>query len=198
MKRALRVVGVVVVFSSAGAGCVDDCNAVEPAYAGAATDEVWRVMLDARANAEESTDVEVVVPAAGDEVKQGDDPPAFAWDSTLVAAVELPRFPDARAHRRRARGLLDDVSALLFPAALAHQPPITSDVYFLEIDVPGRTCPVAALTTLESMIFADDDWDVVTSAPGERTLHLLSAFVTENRVTEGPFTAPPVTFSVVE
>ncbi len=200
MTRALSFAACSVVVVGGASACVDegDCNASEPEFAGAATDEVWRVMLDARASADETTDVEILVPAAGDEVKKGDDPPAFTWDSALVASLELPRFNDAQGRKKRQRGLFDELSSVVFPTALAHQPPITSDVYFLEIDVPGRTCPVAAVTTLESMIFATDDWDEVTKEPGERTLNILSAFLTENRVTEGPYTAKPVAFSVVE
>lgn len=196
MKRVVFV-AFVAVFAFAGCPAEDDCNAIEPEYAGAATDETWRVMLDARSTAEETTDVEVVVPTDGEEIPQGNDPPSFAWESTLqVSMLELPHFSSPRA--RPKRGLFDDVAQLVFPVAHAHQPPITSDLYFLEIDVEGRACPVSALTTLESMIFSDTDWDEVTAAPGEKTLNILSAFVTENRITEGPFKAKPVTFSVVE
>lgn len=180
------------------AGCTpDDCNSIEPAYAGEATDETWRVMLDARADAEETSDVEVTEPEDGAEFNVGGDVPVIAWDSSLEVAMlptspSLPSFP---AHRRR-HDLFDRVSEAVFPVAHAHQPPITSDLYFVEIDVPDRKCAVAALTTLQSLILADGDWEEVTKGTGEHTLRILSAFVTENRITEGPYAAKPLTFSV--
>jgi hypothetical protein len=197
MKRASTVVVVAALAAAFAAGCdgAGDCDTVEPVYAGAGTDETWRVMVEARASAKESDEVVVTVPAAGAVVQQGDDPPALAWDSDLEISLNEPA---SSTTTRPKPGFFDRLSATVFPVAHAHLPPITSDVYFLEIDVPGRTCPVSALTTLESMIFSDGDWEEVTKEPGERTLRLLSAFVTENRITEGPFQAAPVTFTVVE
>ena len=106
----------------------------------------------------------------------------------------LPRLPGTWRHR--APSLFDRVVDVFLPAARAHEAPITSDVYFLEVDVPGRTCPVAALTTELSFAFDDDGWEAIAAGGGERTARLLSAFLTENNVTEGPFLAAPLTFTV--
>jgi len=178
-------------------GCdAGDCNAVEPAYGGEGNDEAWRVLLDGRARAEETSDVEITSPAA-DEGLAKDEPATIAWTTTLkVAALSPPMSTPQRSSGRRAPGLFDHLSALVFPVARAHLPPITSDVYFVEIDVPGRTCPVAAVTTGASFAWSADDWAEIAAEPGERTLHLLGAFLTENRITEGPFQASPVTFTI--
>lgn len=182
--------------------CETDCNAVEPAYGGEGNDEAWRVLLDGRARAEESSDVEITSPGA-DEALAKDEPATIAWTTTLqVAALSpslspsLPPSLSTPRSRRPVPGLFDKLSSLVFPVAHAHLPPITSDVYFLEIDVPGRTCPVAAVTTGASFAFSADDWAEVAVEPGERTLRLLGAFLTENRITEGPFQASPVTFTI--
>lgn len=91
--------------------------------------------------------------------------------------------------------MFDRLAALVLPSAHAHLPPVTSDVYLLEIDVPDR-CPVAGLTTELSFTFSAEDWAEVVAGGGARTARLLSAFVAENNVTEGPFLATPLTFTV--
>jgi hypothetical protein len=198
-------------------GCSEDCTTVEPAYAGEATDEVWREMLDARADATDGGDAATFTAPDADTAVSSSTSPTFSWDSPLkVAALSpsttsspaasspaasspsspsgLPRWPGT--WRRRAPSLFDRVVDVVLPAARAHEPPITSDAYFLEVDVPGRTCPVAGLTTALSFTFDDDSWATIATGGGERTAHLLSAFLTENNVTEGPFVAAPLTFTV--
>ncbi|MDP2345900.1 MAG: hypothetical protein Q8O67_33480 [Deltaproteobacteria bacterium] len=187
----------VVVVVAATSGCEEDCNTVEPGYAGDASDEVWRVMIEARSLATEGDDAASVTdPTEGAELSQGDNA-AFTWDSPLQTALVTPSS-SSKTRRALAPGLLDLLSQAVFPRAHAHLPPVTSDVHLLEIDVPGRTCPVAGLTTNQTFVFDEASWEKITSDPGERTLRIMSAFLTENRVTEGPFLAAPVTFTVKE
>ena len=203
MRVAIAPFFVVVVVIAAG-GCEIDCDTVQPSYAGDASDEAWRVMIDARATAIDGGDASTItVPAEGAELSQSDDAPSLSWDAPLQTAALMPSSssspPSFLIGRRAPRpGLFDALSQIVFPRAHAHLPPITSDLHFLEIDVPGRACPVSGLTTGESFVFGADDWAELTAEPGERTMRMMSAFLTDNRITEGPFTAAPVTFSVVE
>jgi len=209
---AIAVVVAVVVLP---AGCAPpDCNTLEPAYAGEASDEVWRELLDARADAVEGGDAAVFTAPAADAVAGPASSPTFTWDSPLdlahagrpsstTSARDEARAGALRAPRRaRPTDVFDRLAAWVLPAAHAHLPPVTDDVYFLEIDVPGR-CPVGALTTGLSFAFDDAGWRNVVDPDGDgvvdagaRTARLLSAFVTENNVTEGPFLATPLAFTV--
>jgi len=175
------------------ASCGDPC--AEPSYAGAATDEVWRVMLDARATATSAGDVAVFEAPVADAVVAAGTPPTFSWSSPLKLASNTTHHPSP-AWTPRPRGIVDDLFALVIPAARAHLPPITSDLYFLEVDVPGQSCPVAGLTTELSFTFPSEAWSTIAAGGGPRTARLLSAFVTQNRVTEGAFVAAPVTFTI--
>ncbi len=193
----VRACGVAVIVAAGAAGCDPDCESIEPRYAGEATDETWRALLDGRANATASDDVTITAPVKGGALA-ADEPSAITWTSQLqVAGGEPPRREPSVSPRRRP-GFLDLLSATLFPSAHAHGALITSDLYFVEVDVPDRRCPVAGLTTDESFTFDDDDWAAITDGAGPRTLRIMSAFVTQNRITEGPFLTAPLTFTVAE
>ncbi len=197
MARIFTGFALACVVATAGGGCAEDCDTVEPAYAGEANDEVWRVLVGARADASGGGDAATITAPEDNAVLVKGSSPAISWDSPLQVGVLTPFEQRLQhAHRRRPKALFERLSDVLIPAAHAHLAPITSDVYFLELDVPGRTCPVALLTTETSATFSDDDWATIVGASGPRTLRLLSAFVTENRLTEGPFLAAPVGFTV--
>jgi hypothetical protein len=198
MRRSFFVLAVVIE-ASFGAGCTEDCTTVEPEYAGEATDEVWSVLVGARADATTGNDAATITAPAANAVVDAATPLTITWDSPLrVAALttppRLPQFP--RAHAPRTSTWAQTFSNLVLPAAHAHLAPVTSDVYFVEVDVPGRTCPVGVLTTELSATFSDEAWaSIVDGDSGARTIRLLSAFVTENRITEGPFSAASVAFT---
>lgn len=177
-------------------GCTEDCTEVEPAYAGDATDEAWRVMLDGRADAITGDDDAAVFTAPSDEDDLGESP-TFAWSSGLqVAMAPTSPLPGRHRQRRGVQRAFDDVAAMILPSARAHLPPVTGAVYLLEVDVPGKTCPVAGFTTELSFAFDDDDWRTVLADGGERTVRMVSAFLTENRITEGPFESAPLALTV--
>jgi hypothetical protein len=182
--------------SVGGLGCEQECATLEPAYAGAASDEAWRVMLDARADADSGTDAATFTVPTADGPLAADTEATFAWTSPLKVASALPLDPKLLQPRRHHTPLFERLATVVFPVAHAHLPPITSDIYFLEVDVPGRTCPVSALTTELSFTFPSSDWEAIAAATSPPTARLLSAFLTENRVTEGAFVAEPVTFTV--
>lgn len=192
----LRLLWAVLPLCAVGAGCDPDCATVEPAYAGNATDEAWRVMLDAKAGAAASDDVEVV---SGLDIDAGATEFTLGFTSTLQvasASPRLPSFPRSRPRRDVVDRVVDGVFSAVLPRAHAHLPPITSDVYLVEVAVAGRACPVAALTTDESVTFSGDDAAAIAGAAGEHSLTVWSAFLTQNRVTEGAFVTGPLTLTV--
>jgi hypothetical protein len=190
--------GVVLFGLICAAGCETDCNTVEPAYAGDSTDEAWRALIDGRAGADDDSDDAPTFSAPDDGgTFDGDDAPTFSWDSPLKVAMGAPKS-SAQGIRRRPLAPFEHLSRLVIPVAHAHLPPITSDVYLLEVDVPGRACPVAGITTDLSFSFPSSDWEAIVAGGGARSARLLSAFLTENRITEGAFISPPLSFDVEE
>jgi len=195
MKVAAFAVAVVIAGST---GCEQDCTTLEPAYAGAASDEAWRVMLDARADATSGDDAATFAVPTADAPLPANTEATFSWTSPLKVADARPIDPRLLQPRRRHPSFFEGVAAMAIPSAHAHLPPITSDIYLLEVDVPGRTCPVSALTTELAFTFPSSDWEIIVAAASPPTARLMSAFLTENRVTEGAFLTAPVTFTVEE
>ncbi len=196
VKRVLS--GLAVAAVAFGAGCEQDCNDVEPAYAGDATDEAWRALVDGRDTATNGDDAPTFSAPDDGGTFGADDNPTFSWDSPLKVATLTPPSTPREGVRRRGLAPFERLSALFIPAAHAHLPPITSDIYLLEVDVPGRTCPVAGITTGLSFSFASSDWEAIVAGGGARSARLLSAFLTENRITEGAFVSAPLEFDVEE
>ncbi len=201
ISHRVLVVASALIAGSGGSGCGgEDCNTIEPAYVGDASDEAWRVLLDARADAASTGDIPVFTAPAADGALPAGTSPTFSWESPLRLA-SAPPTPGPAPARRRPPGLLEApfraAMELLLPPAHAHLPPVTGDIYLLEVDVPGRTCPVAGLTTADlSFTFATSDWEAIAAGGGDRTARLMSAFLVDNRVTEGPFLAAPLSFSI--
>lgn len=86
------------------------------------------------------------------------------------------------------------------PLAKPHLPPVTGDVYLVEIAVPGRDCPVNLLTTDLSWQLDAASWAAITSG-GAKTVavQITSAYLTNGRIMEGegPFQPQaPRTFKI--
>jgi hypothetical protein len=74
------------------------------------------------------------------------------------------------------------------PLRKPHLPPVTSDIYLLGIAVPGRACPVEMLTTEPHWQLDAAQWAALRAAAGQTvSLQVTSAYLKENRITEGPF-----------
>lgn len=180
---------------------VSACSAApcpEPRYGGKATDEAWRSLVDAegRATVDAAKAPGFTVPMA-DQSFPSATAPTFSWASTLVTRPELPgasRYAAAPA----SRSLWQRASDLVVPSAWAHLAPITGPVHLLRIAVPGRTCPVEFITTQTSWALSADEWKVLTDAKGKTfALSAVSAYLEQNRVTEGPYRpSGTVSFSV--
>ena len=187
---------------ASGAACSDDaatdpCG--EPVYAGRATDEAWHVMLDGYDLATSGSDAATLTsPAASAVVSASGPVPTFAWDSPIAA---LPRvhtpFVVATAPRTPpSRSWLDAIGDFFVGRARAHLPPITSDLYYVEIGMPGSDCPLRVLTTNESWVPDEASWNTMRATPGAFTVTITSAYLVENRITEGPYRAAVVGFEI--
>lgn len=156
----MRWLTVVVLFCACGAND-DPCG--EPQYGGKATDEAWRTMVDGEAHvtAGDPQAVTITAPTEGQAVSGGAGPLLLSWTSPL-AAKPL--------------------------ALLPHLAPVTGDIYLVSITVPGRSCPLERLTTDRSWQLESGDWDTMRSASGGTlSVQITSAYLTENRITEGPY-----------
>lgn len=193
----MRVPVVTALFALVLSGCPaeDPCAAEEPSYGGLGNDEVWLTLKDAKTRAAHDGDFPTVTSPAADATVPSANAPTFTWESPLKIAVGLER--GAQPLYRARRSLFDDVRELVIPSAHAHLPPVSSDVYLVDVLVPGRECPVSIVTTELSHVLDAESWDVLKNAAGEPlTLQLTSAYLSSGRVTEGPFKADDVTFTV--
>ena len=182
-------------------GCTAECP--EPAYGGKASDESYRTMVDARDDAiEDETSSPVITTPESDAVLDAaGDAPVFAWTSSLNASLGPSPLPGP-AMRPRGPSLIDIISDVVIPKAYAHLPPVTGDVYLLEVTWPERECPVAGHTTDLEWELDKDSWDALKEWRGgeeDLTLTITSAYLNENRVSEGPFkSSAPTKFRLSE
>lgn len=162
----------------------------EPLYGGSATDEAWMTMVDAQSKPMNSSRaVAVTAPAEGATIAADAPPPQITWTSPLRASLERDTPSRlARASRRTSRGPLAWLGELLVPTAEAHLPPFTGDIYLVELTVPGRECPISVLTSELSWQMDAASWNEVAGANGQNlSLQITSAYLQENRLTEGPY-----------
>jgi hypothetical protein len=179
--------------------CADDSECGEPLYAGKATDEAWRAMVDARTKAADaSRAVTLLSPTEGEVYTANAAPPRWEWTSPLRASLQRSA-PGALALAapRSSRSFTAWLGELLVPTAHAHLPPYTGDLYWVEVSTPGGKCPVAQVLTSELSWQLDaTSWaELGKNADKQLTVQVTSAYLQENRVTEGPYQlATPRTF----
>lgn len=200
--RPAFVAAVVVTVGFAAACPPDDpCAADEPAYGGLGNDEVWLTLRDAKDQATTGGDAATITRPADAAVLPAADAPTFEWESPLKIALGLPSpSPPSPSplFRRTPPTLFDTVGRALIPAARAHLAPVSSDVYLVDILVPGRDCPVSIVTSELSHTLDDVTWARINEgAAGEaRTMQITSAYLANGRIDEGPFRAADVTFTI--
>jgi hypothetical protein len=170
-------------------GSSDPCG--EPLYEGGATDEAWRTMVDGEQRAEVNATKAptFATPSQGQVFDKSDPAPRFSWASPLA------KGPAPQSHRRDAQHpFLERILSFFVSTAHAHAPPVTGDVYYLQIDIPGQSCPLRVLTTQLEWQVDDESWDLLKAAAGKTlSVRILSAYLTENRITEGPYQPPAAT-----
>lgn len=162
----------------------------EPQYEGRASDEAWRTMIDGEQRATADA-----MKAAALQLTDGTQLPAspiptFRWTTTLASAPAPVPMPAPRRERPWWKGLL-------ISEAHAHLPPVTGVIHWFKFVVPGEKCPVEVLSTRTEYTPTEEIWTKLRSGNGARSVTAQSAYLTENRITEGPFKTPsPLTFTV--
>ncbi|MBJ6764619.1 hypothetical protein JGU66_27945 [Myxococcaceae bacterium JPH2] len=178
----------------------DECG--EPLYAGKATDESWRALVDAKDKAADSSRaVTLLTPEPSQTFAASDPAPRFTWTSPLRASLERPgkTRPSTVGHPRASGpSFLARVANWVVPTAEAHLPPYTGDLYWVQVQLPGQKCPVAVLTSELEWQLDDTTWKTLRDVAGkDLTVQVTSAYLVQNRITEGPYQlATPVTFRV--
>ena len=196
---------VVVFLAPAFAGCPpNDTCTEEPAYGGDGNDEVWRTLVDGLpAAVGDVPDAPVVVSPVDGDVLSGGDPPTLTWtsalklaDATMTPARASPLRPQLHPSQPRRRSLLDALTQVLLPAARAHLPPVTSDAYLVQIQIPDG-CRLEVVTTELSHTLDDNGWALLQETAGPTlVMKVFSAYLSNGRITEGPFFSTAVDFRV--
>lgn len=180
----------------------DEPSCGDPAYDGSASDEAWLTMIDGEAIVKLGDARAPVIesPAEGATLSLSGPPIELRWTSSLSAALSprrSPRTPAERVEAGTLTRLTRAASGLFVSTAFAHLPPVTGDIYDLKLSIPGRTCPIEILTTELDYPLSASQWAALgASGAGTITLEITSAFLRENRITEGPYRPAPRTFQV--
>ena len=159
-----------------------------PAYAGSASDEALITIVDAqmRLKPDPSLAAELTVPAEQEVFRASDGAPDFAWSSPIAQRMrcdDTARYADSGAP-----SVWDRLSSLFVSKAYAHCPPITGALYFLKFTIEGEPCVHSVLTTEEHWQVDDAMWATMIAAGGKPIrLSILSVYLTDNRVMEGPY-----------
>jgi len=199
MMRTVKALGAAALLLTLVA-CESGSECGEPLYAANATDEAWHGLEDALKRAPDSSRaVTLLSPSEGQVYTGADAAPLWEWSSPLSSVLEQDGAKGRlalRARPRPERSVLSWVGELLVPTAHAHLPPYTGDLYLVEVSVPGRTCPVRVLTSELAWQLDTASWNTLREAAGNAlTVQVTSAYLEQNRVTEGPFRmATPRTF----
>jgi len=184
-------------FLAATASCddhgttTDPCG--EPEYGGAATDEAFTSIVDGekRVSADDTKSVAITVPTQS-QVFQRSAPPLLRWmPGSVSSSMSRLHVPASRRFATRVptreKSPFAWVARLFESEAWAHEPPITGPLFYLHFTVPGRACEVRVLTTMTSYQVSTAAFDAFKAATGPITLSITSAYVRENRITEGPY-----------
>ncbi|MFP2931617.1 hypothetical protein ACLESO_41815, partial [Pyxidicoccus sp. 3LG] len=101
--------------------------------------------------------------------------------------------------REERRSVLAWLGNLVLPTAEAHLPPFTGDLYWVQVTVPGRTCPVEMLTSNLEWQLDAATWETLRGAVDQDlSIQVTSAYLVQNRLREGPFRlAQPLTVRMV-
>lgn len=183
LHRALLVT-----VSLALAACQPKCP--EPQYEGKASDEAWLTMIDGEDRATADAMKGPQLGTADGAALPASPAPTFQWSSTLISSA--PRRVPAPSPRPS-----HPLRGLFISEAWAHLPPVTGAIFWFKIAVPGEACPVEVLSTRTEYTPTEGIWATLKKGTGPRTITGISAYLTDNRITEGPFKMPsPVTFTV--
>ncbi len=163
----------------------------EPFYDGKGSDESWRSMQDgeARATKDDTKAVTLFAPTANQSFPSAT-PFKLTWSTPLTASLDRP----ARARP----STLSQLGNFIYSSAWAHLPPVTGPLHLLRISDGTNACPIEVVTTRLEWTPNDAAWAKLKEKAGKKlTLDVYSAYLLENRISEGPFhLTKPVGFTV--
>lgn len=170
----------------------DESDLPDAIYEGRASDEAYERLLDKLPAAQVSAMSAIVItsPANGSQLPSAP-PPTLAWNLP-TATLDEPRTGPRRFR--------DTPSWLAFRSAEAHLPPLTGNVFYLEIRSSSREeDTIRVLTTETSWAIDDASWRKLRERKAPVTIKAYNAYLNRNIVEEGPFTPPNATeFTIAE
>lgn len=173
------------------AACSPTPTCPDPFYDGKGSDEAWRTMQDGegRATKDDTKAISLSVPTEGVNLPASA-APKFVWTTPLTASLIPPPRPSP--------SVLARLGDLVYSSAWAHLPPVTGPVHWLRISVPKKSCAIALITTRTEWTPSTEAWAQLKDTKGATlSMDVFSAYLTENRITEGPYhLSKPVTFTV--
>lgn len=200
MRARAALTALIALIATLAGGCPSEpCASEEPAYGGLGNDEVWLTLRERKAQAAAGDDAPTIIAPTASAVLPAADVPTFAWESPLKIAL-APHVP-APLFRHDAPSLLQraiaGASHALIPVAHAHLAPVSSDVYLVDLLLPGRECPVSIVTSELSHELDTETWSLLRESGGaEITMQLTSAYLSSGNITEGPYQAADVAFTI--
>jgi hypothetical protein len=168
------------------AACGATCP--EPQYDGKASDEAYKTLVDGEARATVDDAKAATLQLTDGMSFPAATVPTFYWTSSLTASAAPPPVKPAPAPWYR---------DLFISSAWAHLPPVTGAIFWLKITVPGQQCPVELLSTRTQWTPTAEVWATLSKGTGARKIDSRSAYLIENRISEGEFKpSSAVTFTV--
>ncbi len=166
----------------------DPCD--DPLYDGGTQDEAFRAVVDAEKHLEVgSPRAPTVTSPTADQAFTA--PAAFTWTSPLRVEGFRTRPSPPR------RGWFDRALSLVISEAQAHGEPYTGDLYDVTVRSEGGKCLARVITGNLAFTPPDELWARFAAEGAPLELSIASAYLRDDRVTEGPFApAAPVRFTV--
>jgi hypothetical protein len=158
----------------------------EVVYDGDASDEALERVWPKIASAElsDTRAARITAPMNNQEISSSS-PPTFSW---ALATSERPASPSlGGGGAKLAQGVLYFGSAI----AEAHLPPVTGEVYLVELDLSSHGStrePLRLFTTKLDWTPDAASWDLLKSAAGAIRIKIYNAYLNKNVLEEGPFT----------
>lgn len=179
-----------------------DSSLPEVVYGGIASDEAFERLWPKIPTAEVSASkgAMIIAPAAGATLS-GALPSSFTWAAHASARpAARPQLAEMKVRdpRQTLSFSLDGASIDFgLGAAEAHLPPVSGNIFLLELSLPGSDAPIRILTTELSWTPDPTSWSRMRSAGGPISARLYNAYLRDNILEEGPYTrGDTVSFSV--
>jgi hypothetical protein len=185
MVRRIITCSVAAVMLSAG--CAEDDgierndSPADVVYENNGTDEAWITLAEAGWDPVTANALTLTAPSA---IRRDGEAPTFTWSQALASRVTRSAPESSFAWR------FED---LFISRAKAHLPPVTGDIYRVDIEAGDKV--IRVLTGATSYTPDEEAWATIKQASRVR-VSLTYAYFLNGRITTGPFVAPIYSISV--